>query len=209
MNTIENQRNRIMVFTVFISVLLFALLFALVVIWKSLKRLNIARKAIQDANDQLTEANKIKDEYIAYFFNQSSEFIEKMEMLQKWVTRKVAAKQFDGLKSFPQNLSVAKEREALYERFDQIFLKLFPDFVNEFNKLMRPEEQIHLKKDELMNTDLRIYALIRLGINDNEKIASFLDYSVNTIYAYKTKIKSKANCPSDEFKRKILEIKSI
>ncbi len=209
MNTIENQRNRIMVFTVFISVLLFALLFALVVIWKSFKRLNLARKAIQEANDQLTEANKIKDEYIAYFFSQSSEFIEKMEMLQKWVTRKVAAKQFDGLKSFPQNLSVAKEREALYERFDQVFLKLFPDFVNEFNKLMKPEEQIHLKKDELMNTDLRIYALIRLGINDNEKIASFLDYSVNTIYAYKTKIKGKANCPSDEFKRKVLEIKSI
>ena len=209
MNIIENQRDRIMVFSVFISVLLFALIVALVVIWSSFKRLNIARQTIQDANDKLTEANKIKDEYIAYFFSQSSEFIEKMEMLQKWVNRKVAAKQFDGLKNLPQNLSIAKEREALFERFDQIFLKLFPDFVHEFNKLMKPEEQIHLKKGELMNTDLRIYALIRLGINDNEKIASFLDYSVNTIYAYKTKIKSKATCPSDEFKRKVLEIKSI
>ncbi len=209
MNTIENQRDRIMVFTVFISVLLFALLVALVVIWKAFKRLDVARKTIQDANDKLTEASKIKDEYIAYFFSQSSEFIEKMEMLQKWVNRKVAAKQYDGLKNLPQNLSVAKEREALFERFDQIFLKLFPDFVSEFNKLMKPEEQIHLKKGELMNTDLRIYALIRLGINDNEKIASFLNYSVNTIYAYKTKIKSKANCPSDEFKRKVHEIKSI
>lgn len=209
MNIIENQRDRIMVFSVFISVLLFALIVALVVIWSSFKRLNIARQTIQDANYKLTEANKIKDEYIAYFFSQSSEFIEKMEMLQKWVNRKVAAKQFDGLKNIPQNLSIAKEREALFERFDQIFLKLFPDFVSEFNKLMKPEEQIHLKKGELMNADLRIYALIRLGIYDNEKIASFLDYSVNTIYAYKTKIKSKANCPSDEFKRKVLEIKSI
>ena len=123
--------------------------------------------------------------------------------------QKVAAKQYSQLKSFPETLDVHKEREALFERFDQIFLKLFPDFVNEFNKLLKDEEQIQLKDGELLNSDLRINALIRLGINDNEKIASFLDYSVNTIYAYKTKIKSKAKCRPDQFKQRVLEIKSI
>jgi tetratricopeptide (TPR) repeat protein len=209
MNIIENQRDRITIFSVFISLLVMALVVALIVIRKSFKRLNAARMAIQQANDQLTEANKIKDEYIAYFFNQSSEFIDKMERLQKWVIRKAAAKQYDELKNFPQSLNIHKEREDLFERFDQLFLKLFPDFVHEFNKLLKDEEQIHLKDGELLNSDLRIYALIRLGIHDNEKIASFLNYSVNTIYTYKTKIKAKAACSPDQFKQKVLEIKSI
>ena len=208
-NIIENQRDRMVVISIFISVLLVSLVVAFIIIWKSLKRLNIARLTIQNSNNKLTEANKIKDEYIAYFFNQNSEYIDKIEKLQKWVTRKVAAKQYDGLKNFTQILNVHKEREALFERFDRIFMKLFPDFVNEFNKLLKSDEQIQLKVGELLNSDLRIYALIRLGINDNEKIASFLDYSVNTIYAYKTKIKSKAICPSDQFKQKVLDIKSI
>jgi tetratricopeptide (TPR) repeat protein len=208
-NMVEKQRDKITVFFISISVLLLLLLVALFIIWKSRQRLNIAKQAIQDANDNLTEANKIKDEYIGYFFSQNSEFIEKMKALQRWVNQKVIAKQYDDLKNFPQNLDIRKEREALFERFDQIFLKLFPDFVNEFNRLLKPEERIQLKKDELLNTDLRIYALIRLGINDNEKIARFLDYSVNTVYTYKTKIKSKAYVPGEEFKHKIMEIKSI
>jgi ATP/maltotriose-dependent transcriptional regulator MalT len=208
-NMVEKQRDKMTFFFVCISVLVLLLLVALFIIWKSLKRLNLAKQIIQNANGKLTEANKIKDEYIGYFFNQNSEFIDKMKALQRWVNQKVVAKQYDDLKYFPQNLDIRKEREALFERFDQIFLKLFPDFVNEFNKLLKPEEQIHLKKDELLNTDLRIYALIRLGINDNEKIAQFLDYSVNTIYAYKTKIKSKACYSSEEFKHKVLEIRSI
>lgn len=209
MTIVENQRDRITIVSVFISFLLIALIVALIVIWKAFKRLNIAQLTIQNANNKLTEANKIKDEYIAHFFNQDSEYIEKMEKLQKWVNRKVATKQYHELTNFPQGMNVHKEREALFERFDQIFLKLFPNFINEFNKLLKPEEQIHPKEGELLNPDLRIYALIRLGINDNEKIAGFLNYSVNTIYTYKTKIKGKAACTSDQFNQKVLEIKSI
>jgi len=81
----------------------------------------------------------------------------------------VVAKQFEGLKKFPQNINVQNERIALYERFDRIFLKLFPNFVEEFNNLLLAGEQIKLKDDQLLNADLRIYALIRLEINDNEK----------------------------------------
>jgi tetratricopeptide (TPR) repeat protein len=208
-NIIENQRDRITIFFFSVSFLFIALIIALFIIWNSFRRLKFARLAIEDSNNKLIEANKIKDEYIAYFFNQNAEFLDKIEKLQKWVNQKVAARQYDGLKSLPQKMDVNKERKALFERFDRIFLKLFPDFVDEFNKLLKPEEQIILKNGELLNSDLRIYALIRLGINDNEKIATFLDYSVNTVYAYKTKIKSKAVYPSDDFIQKILEIKSI
>jgi tetratricopeptide (TPR) repeat protein len=209
MNVIENQKDKISNFLLFISILLVALIVAFVIIWAQLKRLNQAKQIIQKSNESLTEANKIKDEYIGYFFSLHSEFIEKLEGFQKFIKRKVVARQYEDLHHIPRDLDAHKEREALYPRFDQIFLKLFPHFVNEFNKLLKPEEQIQLKKDELLNTDLRIYALIRLGINDNEKIAQFLDYSVNTIYAYKTKIKNKALFSSEEFKKKVMEIKSI
>lgn len=209
MAVIRNQRDRIIVFTIFVSILLVLLFIALVIIWISMKRLKSARITIQESNDQLIEANKIKDEYIAYFFTQNSEYIEKIEKLQKWVKRQVAAKQFEMLRNFTQEMSVEEEREALFERFDRIFLKLFPHFVEEFNDLLKEDERFVLEDDQLLNTDLRIYALIRLGINDNEKIASFLNYSVNTIYTYKTKIKAKANCQSDQFRKKIMEIKSI
>ena len=135
--------------------------------------------------------------------------IEKIEHLQKWFNRMVVTKQFEALKKFPEHINIQNERDVLYERFDRMFLKLFPDFVEEFNKLLVDGEQIQVKDDQLMNMDLRIYALIRLGINDNEKIASFLNYSVNTVYTYKTKIKGKARGSSDQFNQKVMEIKSI
>jgi tetratricopeptide (TPR) repeat protein len=209
MNVIKKQRDRIVIFSISISVLLVALIVALIVILISFRRLNLARLTIRKSNEKLTEANKIKDEYIADFFNQNSAYIEKIEHLQKWFNRMVATKQFEVLKKLPEQINVQNEREVLYERFDRMFLKLFPNFVEEFNKLLADGEQIHLKDDHLLNMDLRIYALIRLGINDNEKIASFLNFSVSTVYTYKTKIKAKARNTSDEFKQKVMEIRSI
>jgi tetratricopeptide (TPR) repeat protein len=215
-NLIEKQKNRMETVLILSFTLLMLLVIAFFIIWMQLKRLNQAKQTIQKTNEDLTllnnhlmEANKIKEEYIGYFFNQSSEFIDKLEALQKWVKTKVAARQYEDLNNIHKNLDAQQEREALYNRFDQIFLKLFPEFVKAFNQLLRPGEQIQLKKGELLNTDLRIYALMRLGIRDNEQIAQFLGYSVNTIYTYKTKIKNKAFNSNEEFKERIMEIKSI
>jgi DNA-binding CsgD family transcriptional regulator len=202
MDMIKKQRDRTVIFSCFVSVLLIALIVVL-------RRLNIARLIIRKSNEKLTEANKIKDEYIADFFNQNSEYIEKIEHLQKWFNRMVVTKQFEALRKLPEYINIQNEREVLYERFDRMFLKLFPDFVEEFNKLLVDGEQIQVKDDQLMNMDLRIYALIRLGINDNEKIASFLNFSVNTVYTYKTKIKGKARNSSEQFKQQVMDIKSI
>ena len=88
-------------------------------------------------------------------------------------------------------------------------MKLFPDFVSDFNVLFGEHDRIVLKDDQLLNTELRIFALIRMGITDTEKIAKILDYSVNTIYAYKTRVKSKSVIPNDEFEKRIMEIKAI
>jgi len=215
-NLIEKQKDRIGRVLILSFTLLILLIIAFFIIWMQLKRLNQAKQTIQNTNENLIllnnnlmEANKIKEEYIGYFFSQSSEFIDKLEALQKQVKRKIVARQYDDLNNINKNPDIQQEREALYIRFDRIFLKLFPDFVNDFNELLKPGEQIQLKKGELLNTDLRIYALMRLGIRDNEQIAQFLGYSVNTIYAYKTKIKNKARNTNEEFKKGIMEIKSI
>jgi DNA-binding NarL/FixJ family response regulator len=95
------------------------------------------------------------------------------------------------------------------KNFDKVFLKLFPNFVPHYNALFRVEDQVHLRENELLNTDLRIFALIRMGINNNEKIAEILEYSVNTIYSYKTKIKNKSLVPNEEFEDQIMAIPAV
>ena len=85
----------------------------------------------------------------------------------------------------------------------------FPNFITEFNTLFTGENQVILKEDELLNTDLRIFALIRMGIHDNEKIARILQYSVNTINTYKTKVKNRSIVSNEEFEKRIMEIKSV
>jgi len=209
MNVIQKQRDKIGIFSMVLSLFVVALIVALIVNLISVRRLNKARLIIRTQNEHLTEANKIKDEYIASFFNQNSEYIEKIEQLQKWVSRMVVTKQFDTLKKFPEHINIQHEREVLYERFDRIFLKLFPTFVEEFNNLLIDGEQIQVKNNQVLTTDLRIYAMMRIGIQDNEKIASFLNYSVNTIYTYKTKMKSKAKVSPELFNQMVMEIKSI
>src|SRR6185437_8026803 len=102
-----------------------------------------------------------------------------------------------------------KEKEEMLRNFDQVFLKLFPGFIRQFNELFREEDRVQLKDNELLNTDLRIFALIRMGIHENEKIARILEYSVNTINTYKTKIKNKSLVPNEIFEQRIMEIKTV
>jgi DNA-binding NarL/FixJ family response regulator len=118
-------------------------------------------------------------------------------------------KKFDDIKYIVNNINLKKEREELYYSFDKVFLKLFPDFVTTFNSYFKEEDRIVLKEDQLLTTELRIFALIRMGISDSEKIAKVLDYSVNTIYAYKTRVKSKSILPNEEFEKRIMEIRTL
>ena len=101
---------------------------------------------------------------------------------------------------------IENELSEFYENFDNTFLHIFPNFVYEFNKLLVKDEAIVLKKGESLNTELRIFALIRLGIEDSSRIANLLRYSVNTIYNYRAKIKNKASVPREDFENWVMKI---
>ena len=178
---------------------------------QALEKINNELTSLTDklttANDRLNEANLLKEEYIGHFLNQCSEYLHKLQDYKKMVNRKIQAGQLDEL--FKQNASnrfIQEEMKELYRKFDVAFLKIFPHFVERFNELLVPEERFILKKDELLNTELRLFALIRLGVKDSSQIADFLGYSVTTIYTYRTRIKNKSVGNRDEFEMNVMEI---
>jgi DNA-binding NarL/FixJ family response regulator len=118
-------------------------------------------------------------------------------------------KKLDDLRFTVDSINIKKERDDLYHNFDMVFLKLFPDFVTIFNSFFKEEDRIILKDGQLLNTELRIFALVRMGIHDHEKIAKILDYSVTTIYTYKTRIRNKSTLANEEFEKQIMAIRAI
>ena len=171
---------------------------------QELKKLN---QDLQDSYNNLEEANHVKEEYIARFFDQCSEYIEKLENYRKSLNAKAKNNQLDDLfKMIKSTTLVETELEELYQNFDSIFLNIYPSFIQEFNALLLPEEQIVPKAGELLNTELRIFALIRLGITDSIKIANFLRYSLRTVYNYRTKVRNKAAGSREEFEDVVKKI---
>lgn len=212
----ESEKNKFLFYLVSIAAV--AILVSLVsfIVFIQLKRVKVKEKIIEEKNIQLEKINEkliedthIKEEYIGYFFNVISGYILKLEKLKRNVERKLATKKYDDLLVSMNEINIKKERETLFYTFDHVFLKIFPNFISTFNSLLKKEDQIWPKDHEVLNTDLRIFALMRLGINDNETIANILEYSVNTIYVYKMRIKAKALVPSEQFDQKIMSIKAI
>ena len=161
-------------------------------------------------NKELTDANRVKEEYVGRFMRLCSLYISKLETLRKKVNKKVKTKQYAELYDMtrPQDFR-EEELEEFYTNFDSAFLHLFPDFITSFNALLRPEERIKQPEKDKLTTPLRIFALIRLGINDSSKIAEFLHYSVNTIYNYRAQIKKGAISNKDTFEEDIKKIGSF
>jgi DNA-binding CsgD family transcriptional regulator len=187
-----------------------------VVIYKQNKKLQEARQIIskanlslEETNRHLTDANKIKEEYIWYYFNATAEYINKLDALKKSLDLKLMTKKLEELRFTVDSINIKHERESLYHNFDKVFLKLFPDFVTIFNSMFADGEKLALKEGQLLNTELRIFALIRMGIHDHERIAKILDYSVTTIYTYKTRVRNKAKVSHDDFDRRIMAIPAI
>ncbi len=221
LSLVEKQKKTLITYAVIVTLLLLGVVVLIVVVLRQVKKLEAAKKLIMEAhlrdqeinqrlsevNNRLSEANKIKEEYIGYFFNVNSEFFDKIERFKKSLEQKVTDRKLDEIKFLVNNINLRMEKEYLLQNFDRVFLKLFPNFVAEFNAFFTGENQIELKDGELLNTDLRIFALIRMGIHDNEKIARILQYSVHTINTYKTKIKNRSFVNNDEFEKKIMQIK--
>lgn len=164
------------------------------------RRLKEINTELSNVNFQLKESNLIKEEYVGQMFSICSDYINKLESFRKDVSRKLKTGQIEALrKTVDSSSMVQSELKEFYHSFDTIFLNLFPDFVKEFNKLLRPDEQITLGEGELLNTPLRIYALVRLGITDSVKIAALLHCSAQTVYNNRLRIRNKASIPKEHF----------
>lgn len=174
------------------------------------QRLKDMNSELSEVNDRLEESNLIKEEYVGQMFSICSDYINKLDSFRKDVARKLKSGQADTLlKSVTSTTMVQSELKEFYRLFDTIFLNIFPNFVNDFNALLRPEERITLAEGELLNTPLRIFALVRLGINDSVKIAALLHCSSQTVYNNRLRVRNKADIPKESFTETVRTIGRI
>lgn len=226
----ETNKKQLLAFLFCLSVLTVVLLVVLFQLFRQMKQLKSAQKEIHHANEQLltlntalqssnfalnktnsslTETNMVKEIYIGRYMDQCSEYIAKLEAYQKKLNVMATAGKMNQLLDAIQSKKfIEQELVEFYTNFDSTFLRLFPNFIAQFEMLLIDTELTDRKDGELLNTELRIVALIRLGIKDSAKIATFLRYSVSTIYNYRSLLKNKAKGPRDEFESKILLIGS-
>lgn len=169
-------------------------------------QLNEANHELSLTNESLTEANNIKETYITQFMSECSAYIDKIDTYRRQLNKLAASGKLDELyKELKSSSFIEKELESFYSTFDETFLHLFPDFVEQFNKLLRENEIIVPPKKGGLSTELRVFALLRLGITDNERIASFLRCSKATIYSYRSRVRLKSFSP-DRFEEQIMHI---
>jgi hypothetical protein len=209
---IKLQQKNLSLYSIVISLLVVILTIGLFYIYKQVKVVSKARKELRVMNDnllqlnhKLDEANIIKERYLGYFMNQCSIYINKLDTYRKNVNRKLKTGQIDSLYN-SSNSELEKEIDELRTNFDKAFLKLYPNFVTEFNSLLKPQERYVLEEEGSLNTELRIFALIKLGITDVTQIADFLRYSPQTVYNYKSKVKGKSLVESDHFEEEVKKI---
>lgn len=192
-----------------ISVLSLALLGAIVYVIQQMKKLARANDRQRRTNHSLTEANRIKEEYIGRFLNLCSAYIDKLEKYRRMLNKKASSGKVEELfHTLKSTKFIDDELEEFYQSFDSSFLSIFPDFVESFNYLLPETERIHPKQAGRLTTELRIFALIRLGITDSSKIAEFLRYSITTIYTYRSKLRNKSFY-KDSFEERVMKISSF
>lgn len=224
------QRNsELKIYILIVSLLSLLLFIALCYIYRQVKHLRTARQnllkvntqlenlnkelqkinfSLQTANKDLAESNQIKEVYIARFIKLCSTYVDHLDTYRRMVHKKVLTNQITELLHLTRSNSILEEAlNELYENFDSAFLNLFPNFIEQFNSLLQENEQIRPKKNNTLNAELRIFALIRLGITDSSQIAEFLHYSVNTIYNYRAKVKNKARISREDFEEVIANIR--
>lgn len=214
LHKIEQQQRNLRLYSILISLFVVVLMVTLYYNYRHIKAVSKARKELRIMNDKLInlnkkldEANLVKEKYIGYFMNQCAVYINKLYEYRKNVNRKIKTGQIDSL-YISSSSALEKEVEELRSNFDTAFLKLYPNFVEEFNSLLRPEERYEPEEGQL-NTELRIFALIRLGITDVSQISVFLRYSLQTVYNYKSKVKGKSIIDSELFEEEVKKIGSL
>lgn len=210
---LQHQRNIVLIGGAIILLLVVALSLAFVVVSKHKKKLEDAQLQIAERNNRLTqinsqlqEVNKIKNEYIGNSFYQSSRFIDNMENIYKTVSIKIAARQYNDVGLYLKNTMIKEERNNMFNVFDKTFLRIFPNFIEQYNLLFPESERKYPDQTDTLTTEMRIFALIRLGVTESDKIAQFLNKSIHTINTYKTRIKNKSLIENEQFEARIMEI---
>ena len=224
----ETNRFQLVLFLISASILSVFLLAVLFLLFKQMKKVSKAKQDLSLANSKLselntelntfneklnetnytlTEANLLKEIYIGRYMDQCSDYIGKLdEYRRKLNVMATTGKMNDLITAVKSKQFVENELAAFLTNFDKTFLQLFPNFIPEFSALLIDDEAIQLKEGELLNTELRIFALIRLGIKDSAKISTFLRYSVSTIYNYRSQLKNKAAGPREDFEASVMRI---
>lgn len=173
-------------------------------------KLSSTNGMLKASNDKLNESNGVKEEYIGQFLGACSHYIDKLDKMRLNVNKMVKNKQYNELYSMTKSSEVKEqELEELYANFDKVFLNLFPNFVEDLNGLLKEECQIHLSSPNKLSAIVRVFALIRLGIDNSTKIAEFLHYAVNTIYNYRAKLRNGAINDRNEFEKKVRELGTL
>lgn len=190
-----------------LAFIIVALLLIMVVALLFYLRLQINRKTLLQGH--LEGANRIKEIYLSQFINLCSIYMSKLTSFNKMVSRKITSGKIEDLAKITKSGKFVEEQSReFYDIFDDAFLHIYPSFVEAVNSLLLPDKQIVLQEGEKLNTDLRILAFIRLGLEDSNRVAQMLNYSVNTIYAYRNRIRNRA-INRDTFEEDIMKISSI
>ncbi len=163
---------------------------------------------LDQINEKLNDQEQVKEKYIGHFFSIIADYITRLEKLKRGVERKIIVKKYDDIMLSFNEINIKKERENLFVTFDSAFLKIFPNFINDFNALLKKEDQMWLPKPDTLTKELRIFALMRLGISDCKTMAGILEYSTNTIYVYKMRVKAKSVFVGDQFDQKLMTIRA-
>ncbi|WP_300601974.1 DUF6377 domain-containing protein [Niabella sp.] len=217
----QEEKNTLSWYLIAISVLFVGLFLAAAFIYKQLRKISATELLVKKKNSELTQINEqlkelngrlsesdqVKEVYIGYVFNLCSSYINKLENYRINLYKKLKAKQTDeALKMTGTASLVTNELREFFQNFDAVFLNIYPRFIEEFNKLLKEDEQVLPRTGDILTPELRVFALVRLGISDSSKIADFLHYSPQTVYNYKLKIKNKLAIPRDDFMDKIQQI---
>lgn len=169
--------------------------------------LALANGRLQAANRELAETGKIKEVYIAHYLNRCVGYLDKLETYRHSLAKLAITSRVDDLfKAIKSEQFIRDERKNFYHEFDQSFLDLYPNFIQSFNALLVEEHRISPKYGELLTTELRIFALIRLGVTDSNSIAHFLGYSLATVYNYRSKMRNRAKGDKDTFEQQVMNL---
>lgn len=211
----ENRSQKIQkTFLGCVSLLALFLIAAVVWLYRWNKKLSAMRLDLSDTNRQLSmvnaelkETGKIKEAYIAHYLERCVAYLDKLEAYRRSLAKLAMASRLEELFSaIKSEQFIRDERKEFYHNFDKSFLELFPHFITSFNNLLLPEGQVNPKSGELLTTELRIFALIRLGVTDSNQIAHFLGYSLATIYNYRSKIRNRAKGDKERFEEEVMKL---